>query len=702
MINVSDVDYSQFSQYKDLCRGKGKDKTDFITAPCGFDTETTSTEVNGEKFAYVYEWTFGIGDIIIYGRYIEEFVDFLNNLKLVLGLDDEHKLPIYVQNLPFDFQFIRKYFIWDNVFATDLRNVIRADMDGFQFRDSYILSGTSLAVMAKNLTSHKIEKLVGDLDYDLVRNPSTPLSDKELKYCEYDVKIILYYIEEQISIYGSVANLPLTNTGRVRKTVRRKCFKNYKEYKKMMDCLTMDVNSYDLARRCFQGGFTHASMEYSGKTLENVHSIDFTSSYPSVMIAEKYPMSRPMEVLEDKKAKLKSFLRNDTLFVCTIEFTNIESILVYENYISESKCDKEHTTGVVANNGRVFSADKLRISLTSLDLAIIDQVYKFDDWEVIELYYFTSYYLPKPIIQSILEFYDKKTKLKGVKGEEVEYLLNKGMLNSIYGMMVQDIINPEIIFDNDEEESWSIIKPQLENEFEQQIDDYNDNRNRFTYYWHGVFVTAYARYNLWQGIIEIGKDGDYVYSDTDSIKFLNYDKHIDWINNYNKNVTEKIQTALNKRHIEWEIPKTVKGVSKPLGVWDYEGKYDLFKTIGAKRYLTYNKETDEYSLTCAGVSKKLACQYLIDRYHTTEEIFKHFDNELVIPSEYTGKQTHTYIDYPQEYDITDYLGHTEHIKAPTGIHLSKCEFSLSLTASYLKFLQQLEDGVIAIGSIKRN
>ena len=43
MINVSDVDYSQFSQYKDFCRGKGKDKTDFITAPCGFDTETTST-----------------------------------------------------------------------------------------------------------------------------------------------------------------------------------------------------------------------------------------------------------------------------------------------------------------------------------------------------------------------------------------------------------------------------------------------------------------------------------------------------------------------------------------------------------------------------------------------------------------------------------------------------------------------------------
>ena len=52
----------------------------------------------------------------------------------------------------------------------------------------------------------------------------TPLTDIEWKYVEHDILAIIYYIDEQIDYYGSIAKIPLTNTGRVRQYVRGKCF----------------------------------------------------------------------------------------------------------------------------------------------------------------------------------------------------------------------------------------------------------------------------------------------------------------------------------------------------------------------------------------------------------------------------------------------------------------------------------------------
>ena len=137
-----------------------------------------------------------------------------------------------------------------------------------EFRDSYILSGYNLENTAKNLNKHKIKKLVGDLDYHLVRHTKTPITEDELRYLENDILIILYYINEQIEIYGDITKIPLTNTGRVREYVKNKCYytkgkSKYKSskgkmrnYREIIERLTLETDEYLKLKWAFMGGFT--------------------------------------------------------------------------------------------------------------------------------------------------------------------------------------------------------------------------------------------------------------------------------------------------------------------------------------------------------------------------------------------------------------------------------------------------------------
>lgn len=663
----------------------------YYNTPCAFDIETTSYTYKGEKCSFMYIWQLAINDFIFYGRNWSEFIQAIEIISDVLQTSTSKRLVIYVHNLAFEFQFMRKYLQWDNVFSLDERKPIKALTDkGIEFRCSYILSGLSLALTAKNLVSHKIDKLVGDLDYNLIRHEHTPLTKTELKYCAYDVIIVIAYIREQIEEYGNITKIPLTNTSRVRNFVRKNCFYGFKEkksysqyqkYHEIMACLTLTSDEYKLLKFCFQGGFTHANYTKVGQKISNVYSIDFTSSYPAVMLSELYPMSKPTslgsvprETMEQKiQLKYKGYM-----FI--VRFTNIVSIR-QEMYISEHKCTR--TKNIISNNGRVFSAESLITSMNDIDYNICKNCYKWDNVEFFNVYEFTLDYLPKPIILSIIDLYKKKTELKGVAGYENEYLKSKGMLNSVYGMCVTDIVRDEIFY-NDE---WSSCKADIET----KIEEYNESKNRFLYYPWGVWVTAYARKNLWLGILAIGND--YIYSDTDSIKFTNYEKHKKFIELYNTNIEKKLKEMCKHYNILFSDlkPKTNKGIEKLIGVWDYEGCYQYFKTLGAKRYIYC--EDDKLHITVAGLSKNYGGDYLSKKYNNDmNKIFSAFNDDLYIPAEYTNKKTHTYIDDTMCMDVIDYLGNEAYVKTMSGIHLEPCEFTLSLTKQYQDFLKMFMQG----------
>lgn len=453
-----------------------------------------------------------------------------------------------------------------------------------------------------------------------------------------------------------------------------------------MQSLTLTTSDYMIAKQAFQGGFTHANSHYTGQTLENVSSIDFTSSYPAVMLAELFPMSKAEYVeVKDTDHFLELLKTYHVIFEAT--FTNIQTTIEQENYLSESKC--RHIENSILNNGRIFRADKLTTTITEVDFSIIRKAYNWDSFSISNVHIFQKGYLPKSIIESVLELYKGKTELKGVEGKEVEYGLSKGMLNSIYGMSVTDIVRDETDYVNHEWES----NPAL---IGTEIEKYNDKKNRFLFYIWGVYITAYARRNLWTGILTM-KD-DYVYSDTDSIKLLNYEKHLPYIEKYNDVVMKKMELMCDyyKLDVNDLKPKNIQGIEKPIGVWDYEGTSEKFKTLGAKRYLTLTD--NKLELTVAGLSKKNGLEYMIEQcggnYH---KVFDYFNDELYIPAERTGKMTHTYIDEPITFIATDYLGNSTEVTTQSGVHLESVDFTLSLSKQYANFIKQVMSGYLYVG-----
>lgn len=224
-----------------------------------------------------------------------------------LQLSNNQKLIVYVHNLSYEFQYLRTLFDWEKVFSIDLRKPIYATTKlGIEFRCSYLLSGYSLAKLGEQLHTYHIEKMVGDLDYQLMRNSKTPLSAKELKYCVNDVFVVMAYIQELIEDYKGLTHLPITKTGFVRKYCRKHCLHttndkgktvNNWDYTNLIHSLNISgIEEFNMLQRAFMGGFTHANAMYADETLSDVTSYDFTSSYPTVMIAEQFPMSSGVRV----------------------------------------------------------------------------------------------------------------------------------------------------------------------------------------------------------------------------------------------------------------------------------------------------------------------------------------------------------------------------------------------------------------------
>lgn len=669
---------------------KTRKKIYYCNYALSFDIETSSFYQGDEKQVTMYVWQVAIGENVYIGRTWPEFMQFNKMLIDGLGLNENRRIVYYVHNLSYEFQFVRLWYDWAQVFALSERRVCYAcTTTGIEFRCSYILTNKSLTNVAKTLRT-PIQKLEGDLDYNLIRGSITPLDDNELAYCVNDVLIVTRFISEQIASEGTITKIPLTQTGYVRRYCKYKCLYGdsddkydridaFMRYSKLMDRLTIEKHEYFMLKRAFAGGFTHANIFYVGQKLHDVESQDLTSSYPTVCIADLFPMGKGKLV---HPKTVEEFDKYVSKYCCLfdIKIYGLENTFMNEAIISHSKCWE--CVNPVVNNGRLESADMIAITITEQDYYTFAQFYTWDHIEVGDMYIYRRGYLPTPFIEAILKFYTDKTVLKGLTDEDghelEEYSRSKEMLNSTYGMTVTDPCRPEILYDG----YWNIQYP----DYDSAIEEYNKSRGRFLFYPWGVWVTAHARRNILSAIHAIGDD--YVYSDTDSVKYLHPEKHEQFFKEYNQNIIQKLEKAMRYHGIDENAirPCNNKGIEKPMGIFTDEGKYNYFKTLGAKRYMYTNDHG--ISITVAGLGKKQGGQYIASQ----PDPYEFFNDDMIIPEEHTGKLTHTYIDDTMEGEAYDYQGNKFSYYERSGIHLGGCEFSLSLTDQFLQLLGGLRDG----------
>lgn len=627
-------------------------------------------------------WQIGFNGVAFLGRTWDELKECTTKIQEILELGKIARIVVYVHNLSYEFQWIRKHFEWDKVFAVGPRKPIRAlTTNGIEFRDSLILTGKSLEKSCEDLHKYVIAKQTGDWEYTKIRTTITPLTEDEKRYAIYDVLGVMAIIQEKLEEEILLSDIPMTNTGYVRRFCREQTIFNSdekvaKSYNGLIRSLKVTAKEYKNLKFTFMGGFTHANSLYVGETLSNVGSYDLTSDYPSQMVIHKFPMGKAPTV-EITNVEQLEYQCSHYCCMFLLSLKNVQSKLPTEHIISESKCS--FVGNKLIDNGRVVSADQLSVWVTEQDYYNIKDCYTYDGVGINEFTRYYKQYLPKNLILAILELYKQKTTLKGIDEAKIMYMLYKGMLNSVYGMSVTDIVN---MIETYEDDQW---KDSETPDVDSVIDKYNKSWNRFLYYPWGVWVTAYARRTLIKAIIACGDN--YVYSDTDSIKFIyENSEHVKrFVEYYNEQCLKALHRTCDYYDIDYSLiaPKTNKGETKVLGYWDFEGVYDNFKTLGAKRYCY--SENGKFKVTVAGANKKLAAQYLIDNCGD-ETPFDLFKDGVEIDEIHSGRNIHMYIDEEFKGDVIDYMGNTASYHELSAVALTNASFTLNLSDDFEKYL----------------
>lgn len=196
---------------------------------------------------FMYIWQLSVNDIVYYGRTFEELDEFLFMLD-----NDEVRKIIFVHNLSFEFQFLKGYFNFEDVVARKSRHVMRCKFSDYNIslQCSYYMSNCALKSLPK-LFGLDVVKMEGDLDYSLLRNSKTLLTDKELKYCENDCLVVYKYILRELETYERVDKIPITSTGKVRRELRNKVFFDYKYKNKVKRICSSEPHIYNLMCEVF-------------------------------------------------------------------------------------------------------------------------------------------------------------------------------------------------------------------------------------------------------------------------------------------------------------------------------------------------------------------------------------------------------------------------------------------------------------------
>ena len=564
---------------------QGKYSNNYWDLKCGFDIETT-TYIDR---AYMYIWQIGINNKAFFGNTWNEFNDCLNIINEYINYlnrqkaKEKHKKEFkaqaicFIHNIAFEWQFVRKEINITDVFLKSLREPLYFESNNIKFLDSFQITHMSLAKLAKRYCT--TQKMVGDIDYTVLRNTTDGknLTTKELKYCENDVLILCEFAEYYFNRYINNNELIYTETSIVRHTLKR-AFKEQSQLTKqdIFEMYPKTFNEYLMYMEyLFAGGWVKSSVDVFGKVLTNIKCKDITSSYPAQIAHRYYPISKFKTIKIDSKQKFNNMLSR---YCCILDVTlfNVKKTTIH-SIVSTSKIVNNDVGRILVDNGRIAEVEKVRLLMTELDWEIFNKFYDYDKFKIIINNFKIAVRgnLPDYVVSTMLDAYERKEELK-LNGKD--YFNEKCFVNMFYGCFVTKIHKFNYVFKNGE------ITKEL-NDYYKQI-----RSSVLSPFW-GIWCTSWARY---QELSAVYENADcVVYGDTDSVK--GYNMSDDYFNSYNNEQIEKNKKLCEKYNKNFDL-------IKELGCWDSEPTYQLFKTIGCKRYIGFD-ENNKLSVTIAGVPK---------------------------------------------------------------------------------------------------
>lgn len=653
----------------------------YFDIPCSFDIETSTYYVGDEPYSTMYCWQFGINDTVIMGHTYTEFVTLLEQIKAFLKPSKKQRLLVAVHNLAYEFSFIRDWLTITDSFLKEQRRPLSIEHDEFiLFIDTLAITQNSLEKTAKNFCN--TQKCNGDLDYEKIRVSNlTPMTKEELSYCHNDVLILTEYMRYYNDTYLSKGKRPITATGILNDEVQglfnEYCEKHESHRAKIQSAQPNESDYNDIMNFCYRGGYTHGRMAHINRILApstgyNIMGVDYTSSYPSVMLYRQYPckMRKALNIttIDDiHKAYKEGYA---TIFKMTIE--NVESTTAH-SIESKSKCLE--LVNPVIDNGRVRSCKSMTVYLTMLDLFNYERFYKWDkdSVKILGVLMGKMSYLPSYLIDPMLHYYETKNRLKMEGNEGIEYTTAKARVNSFYGLTVKRVPTERVCYIDG---AWTTSKA---TEYSKQV----EKKALVPYY--GLFVSAWARYNLLQCVADLEYYGvNCYYMDTDSIKCDDNETSRAYIDNYNANIKRMCEEA-KKRTGATDLINGLGEFDIEFGKGTKNGVITKLKILGAKRYILTTDKGKELQ-TIAGLPKGWLFDKVKEEGHEfyKRDPFEVFCNSMECKE---CKLTTKYKDAPFTHEVTDYLGNKGIIFEKSCVSLVKIDFQMKLDKVWLALIK---------------
>ena len=665
-------------------KGNGRNRIEYYNYPCSFDIETTTIRP-GEldyagtdadppiAFPYLFQWNI-YGSVIMVRTY-KQAMQIFSWISRYFRLAGNRRLVCFDHNLGYEHFFFQG--LWDiepeKCFALDDHHPVTiVTRDGWMFRDSYKMTNMSLESLTKDWSKiWKKDKEI--MDYSLLRTPYSDLDEQTYIYSALDV----LSLSEAIKGFLEARNEPLwtncpTSTSFIRKELKKrlgvgikKRSEEQKRYWKMLEKQHVDLQQYKLLQRLARGGNTHANRFYTGQVLTDLLHVDIVSSYPAQMVCyPEYPIGvwdpiRPGEYMDT----IELFEENGYCCIFDVVLTDPqlkEGVTV--PYISISKMkiidgyDMRYT-----DNGRYIGGLKaIQLSLFGVEWPIVKRQYDFTDAIIIRGWYSRKGYLPDIVRNYILELYAKKTELKGVPGQEVEYALSKTYVNGVFGMAYTAPLRDQYELTAD----GIVLKaPEDPAEF---LEKYQNSISYFMPYVHGALVACLGRVFLSKMIDAVGSD--FVYCDTDSIFCLHPEVNRPKI----KALAEELK-AYHRQCGRQLVYKDIKGREHELGDISEEPYVEAMRVWGAKKYATV--EDGKLTCTVAGVPKKAGSKIIGD--------LSNFKIGLNFKGKDTGKNCLWY-NPPPAFTLHDEQG--REIEVHYNVAMLPCDYLLSISKDYRECL----------------